>query len=441
MHDTICAISTPIGEAGIGIVRISGGESLKIAKRIFRSKNKLTSHRLIYGKIIDPDSNCIIDEALLCYMKAPKTYTREDVVEINLHSGFAVLSEVLSLVLKEGARLAEPGEFTKRAFLKGRIDLVQAEAVEKIISSKTTLAREISTQQLQGELSLKIRKIRENLLSILSLIEASLDFEEELDRERLFKDIFSIKKELKGFLEGYRTGKFLSNSCIGVIIGRPNVGKSSILNALIGTDRAIVTPIPGTTRDLVSEVINIKGIPLKITDTAGLCDAIDLIEKEGIKRAYKAIENADIVIYVLDGTGIITKDDIAIFEKIKNKSIIFTVNKSDLPKRIDIEVLKKYKKPIVFVSAKRKEVSLLLDEIEKALFSSYDEAHIITSIRHKEAMERSLEHLDRAISSKEDEVVSIELRDSIDAISEILGENITNEDILDRIFSTFCVGK
>ncbi|MEW6102818.1 MAG: tRNA uridine-5-carboxymethylaminomethyl(34) synthesis GTPase MnmE [bacterium] len=441
MDDTICAISTPIGEGGIGIVRISGRYSLKIAKRIFRSKNKLVSHKLVYGKIIDPSSNCIIDEALLVFMKKPKTYTREDIIEINVHSGFAILSEVLSLVLKEGARLAEPGEFTKRAYLSGRIDLIQAEAVEKIISSKTELARKISTRELQGELSLKIRNIRENLISILSLIEASLDFEEELDKERLFKEVFSIKKELKTFVEGYKTGRFLSNSAIGVIIGRPNVGKSSILNAIVGTDRAIVTPIPGTTRDVISEIINIKGIPFKIVDTAGLCDAIDIIEKEGIKRVYKAIESADIVIYVLDATGFITKDDISIFEKIKNKNVIFAINKSDLLQRIKTDILKKYKKPIVSISAKNKQLSSLLDEIEKALFSSYDEAHIITNIRHKEVIERALKHLDRAISSKEDEITSIELRASCDAISEILGEKISNEDILDKIFSTFCIGK
>ncbi len=476
MDDTICAISTPIGEAGIGIVRLSGEKSLSIARRIFKTKKRLTSHRLIYGKIIDPEKNSIIDEVLLCYMKAPKTYTKEDIIEINIHSSFAVLSEVLSLVLKEGARLAQPGEFTKRAFLNGRIDLVQAEAVAKIVSSKTDFARLVSERELDGHLSSKIRDIKENLLMIISELEAGLDFEEELElehpstrsqeeerrdqeseirtpehqqkeghqstKEKIRGGILSVKKELKALLNGYKVGRLL-NSAIGVIVGRPNVGKSSILNGIIGRPAAIVTEIPGTTRDLISEIINISGIPLKIVDTAGLCKTIDLIEKEGVKRALKAIDVADIVIYVLDGSSFITEDDIRILEKIKDKNVIFAINKVDLPQRIEVSFLKKYKKPIVFICAKNKKLSSLLEAIKGILFKSYDESHIITSVRHKDLIERSLKFLDCAIKSWNlgDEIISLELRDSINAIAEILGENIRDEDILDRIFSTFCIGK
>lgn len=443
MNDTIAAISTPIGQGGIGIIRLSGDTSLKIAKKIFKTKKRFLSHRLMYGKIIDPETNSIIDEAFLCYMKKPETYTREDIVEINIHSSFVVLSDVLSLVIKNGARLASPGEFTKRAFLNGRIDLLQAEAVANLVSSKTELARKISTRELIGYLSSKIKKIKESLLSSLSELEASLDFEEEIERERVYNRLISIKKELKALSEGYRVGRYLSNSAIGVIIGKPNVGKSSILNAIVGRDAAIVTPIPGTTRDLISEIINIDGIPLKIVDTAGLCKAIDIIEREGIKRALKAIERADIVICVLDGSSFITKDDIAILEKIKSKNAIFAVNKIDLPQKINLSILEKYKKPIVFISCKKKKLSSLQQAIKNLLFKSYDENHIITNIRHKELIERSFNCLNKAISSwkREDEIVSIELRDSIKAISELLGEGITNDEVLDRIFERFCIGK
>jgi len=443
MNDTICAISTPIGAGGIGIIRLSGAKSLKIAKRIFRTKKRILSHRLIYGKIFDPNTDSLIDEALLCYMKAPKTYTREDVVEINIHSGYAVLSSVVSIIQKEGARLAEPGEFTKRAFLNGRIDLIQAEAVAKIVQSKTELSRSLAAREIDGDLSIKIRNIKENLTLSLSYIEAGLDFEEEIPKEVVKKEISSALKELNSLLAGYKVGRFLSNCAIGVIIGRPNVGKSSILNSIIGSDVAIVTPIPGTTRDLISEIININGILLKIVDTAGLCNPIDLIEKEGVKRALGAIEKADIIIYVLDGSFPITGDDIEFIEKIKDKNVIFAINKNDLPQRINPLILEKYKKPIVSTSSKYKEVSCLLDAIKKLLFSSYDESHIITSIRHKELIEKSILYLDKALGSFNlgDEIVSIELRQAINTIGEILGEKISDEDILDRIFSTFCIGK
>lgn len=443
MNDTIAAISTPIGAGGIGIVRLSGKSSLKIIKEIFLSKKRLSSHRLIYGKIIDPEKHCIIDEAFVCYMKAPKTYTREDVVEINIHSSFPVLSEILSLVIRKGARLAEPGEFTKRAFLNGRIDLVQAEAVCNLVLSKTHLARKIALREIEGDLSLKIKKIKEGIISSLSEIEASLDFEEDIEKEKIYQDLISIKKALKSLVEGYKVGKYLSNCAVGVIIGKPNVGKSSILNALTGKDVSIVTPIPGTTRDLVSEIINIDGIPLKIVDTAGLCKAIDIIEKEGIKRALRAIKLADIVICVFDGSSPISEDDIGILERMKNTKAIFAVNKIDLCQRIEIPILERYKKPIVFVSCKRKILSPLEDAIKNLLFSSYDESHIITNIRHKKLLKTSLNCLNRAISSLtlKDEIVSLELRDAVKALSELLGETITNEDILDKIFSKFCIGK
>ncbi|HAW49800.1 TPA: tRNA uridine-5-carboxymethylaminomethyl(34) synthesis GTPase MnmE [bacterium] len=439
MNDTIAAISTPPGIGGIGIVRISGPKSLKIAKKIFRSKKPIENRKLIYGKIINKDE--VIDEVLLSYHKAPYTYTREDIVEINIHSGLSSLKETLSLVISCGARLAEPGEFTKRAYLSGRIDLSQAEAVSKIVSAKTELARKIAVRELGGSLSLKIKEIREGLLSCLSYIEAGLDFEEELDKEGIYKDTILLKEKLDNLILGYRSGRYLSDCAIGVIVGKPNVGKSSILNALLGTKRAIVTPIPGTTRDLVSEIINIKGIPLKIVDTAGLCFAIDIVEKEGIEMAWAAIETSDIVILVFDGSVSLTDDDLVILEKIKKDNLILCVNKCDLPLAIDISQIKNY--PIVYISAKEGNISPLVSTIEETLFSSFDENNIITSIRHKEAIEKAIFHLERAIHEidKRDEIASIELRASIDSLSGIIGEKITDEDILDKIFFTFCIGK
>ncbi|MBU1262949.1 tRNA uridine-5-carboxymethylaminomethyl(34) synthesis GTPase MnmE [bacterium] len=441
---TIAAISTPIGEGGIGIVRLSGPDSLSIINRISRKKIS-EPYRLIYTHIINPETKETIDEVLISYHKEPHSYTREDIIEINGHSGLVVLREILELVISCGARLASPGEFTKRAYLNGRIDLAQAEAVGALISAKTELARKVALSQLKGELSAKMKQIAEEIFEILTNLSASLDFEEveEIDREVLLCKLVSIKKELDSLVQSSAKGRFLSGYAVGVIVGRPNVGKSSILNGLLGEDRAIVTPIPGTTRDLVSEIINISGVPLKITDTAGLTQAIDIVEKEGVRRAYGAIASADIVIFVIDGSESLSEEVCDMIETIRNETII-CINKIDLPQRIDRERIERLGRKCLFISAKEGDLSELKEVISKALFNGFDEAHLITNLRHKEALKKTALQIDTAITNLreggEEEIIAYDLKGALNSISEITGER-TTEEMLDAIFASFCVGK
>jgi tRNA modification GTPase len=448
MNDTIAAISTPIGEAGIGIVRISGPESLQIAKRIFRGKKGLEPNRLVYGHIVDPEKEEAIDEVLISYHKAPHTYTREDIVEINAHSGIMVLERILQIILSSGARLAEPGEFTKRAYLSGRIDLAQAEAVVSLISARTELARKVALSHLKGELSSEIREIEEEIFSKFTELSADIDFEEvsDIDRDEFIERLGSIKKRVKGLINSFERGRFLSSCAVGVIVGRPNVGKSSILNSLLGEERAIVTPIPGTTRDTISETINISGVPLKIVDTAGLTEAIDIVEKEGIERAERAIQSADIVILVFDGSSKLSEDDLRIIEKIEKCEMIICINKSDLSQKIEIQKIKEClrDRPIVHTCAKENRIDELKNALSLFLSPDLTEAHIVTNVRHREALTLSLSHIERAIKNLslgvEEEIVSYDLRSATDSLSEITGKR-TTEDVLDKIFATFCIGK
>lgn len=442
--DTIVAISTPPGVGGIGIVRLSGPDSLSIINRISRKKIR-QPYRLVYTHIINPETEETIDETLISYHKAPHSYTREDVVEINGHSGLVVLRGILEAVLSCGARLAEPGEFTRRAYLNGRIDLAQAEAVATLISAKTELARKVALSQLKGELSAKIKVIADEIFEILTRVSASLDFEEveEIDREGFLCKLSSLKKELDSLVQSFTKGRFLAGCAVGVIVGRPNVGKSSILNGLLGEDRAIVTPIPGTTRDLVSEIIDVSGIPLKITDTAGLTHAIDIVEKEGVRRAYGAIASADIVIFVIDGSQPLSEEVCAIIEDIKNETII-CINKIDLPQRIDRQGLERLGRKCVFVSAEEENLSELREAISEALFDGFDESHLITNLRHKEALKETALQIDNAIinlrEGGEEEIIAYDLNQALNSISEITGER-TTEEMLDAIFASFCIGK
>jgi tRNA modification GTPase len=442
--ETIVAVSTPPGMGGIGIVRLSGPDSLSIINRI-SSKKISQSHRLVYAYIINPETEEVIDETLVSYHKAPHSYTKEDVVEINGHSGLVILREILEASLSCGARLAEPGEFTKRAYLNGRIDLAQAEAVASLIGAKTELARKVAISQLKGELSAKVKGIDEEIFELWTRVSASLDFEEveEIDREGFLGELSCIKKELDSLVQSFAKGKFLSECAIGVIVGRPNVGKSSILNGLLGEDRVIVTPIPGTTRDLVSEIIDISGLPLKITDTAGLTHAIDIVEKEGVRRAYGAIASADVVIFVLDGSEPISEEVCGIIEGIRNEMII-CINKIDLPQRIDRERIERFGKKSVFVSANMEDLSKLREAISESLFSGFDEAHLITNLRHKEALKETALQIDSAITNLkiggEEEIIAYDLKRAREAISEITGKR-TTEEMLDKIFASFCIGK
>lgn len=474
--DTIAAISTPLGEGGIGIIRVSGKKAIEVVEKIFRlrspkkkSLSSVPSHRLYYGYIVDPQTEEIIDEVLVSIMRAPHSYTTEDVVEINAHGGVIILKRILELILKEGeslgVRLAEPGEFTKRAYLAGRIDLAQAEAVATIIRSQTELAAKNACRQLMGALSEKIERISNCLTEKLAEIEASLDFPEEDIPELQFLDLKSnlkyAKKEISQLLNSANFGQIIDTAAITPIIGKPNVGKSSLFNQLVGKKRAIVTPIPGTTRDTINARVNISEIPFEFIDTAGLREACEIIELEGIKRTNEVLEEANLIIFVLDISQSLQKEDLQIINKIKeikeNNKIIIALNKSDLPQKLDIQIINDilHGVPMVKVSALTGEG---IEELKKCLvnqiiqnsgYSFSSESILVTNLRHielltraKRAIERAEEILSRSkAKTLEIECISLDIREAINYLNEILGKNITSEDILNKIFSQFCIGK
>ncbi len=455
LEDTIAAISTPIGEGGLGIVRISGPRAFSIANKIFSRKvSRLPSHTAHHGYIIDPRSKERIDEVMLSIFKKPRSFTAEDMVEITGHGGVVPLKKILEVCLSTGARLAEPGEFTKRAFLNERIDLAQAEAVVDIIRAKTEMGLKVALHQLDGELSSKIEGLRQELINLSAHLEAAIDFPEE-DVERLKSPQMLLRarkvlKEVRKLLEGAQGGKVLREGIKTVIIGRPNVGKSSLLNALLKEKRAIVTPIPGTTRDIIEEIINIKGIPLKIIDTAGLTTAEGIIEKESINRTRRSLEAADLVLLVMDAATYLSKEDYGIMEDVKDKKVIVVINKTDLPEVIEVNEIRKilHDKRIIKVSATKKTG---LERLEKMIINlvlqggiAPSDRTLVTNIRHKNTLERTKKSLEKMIESIEKdmsaEFISLDLRAALDSLGEITGKTVT-EDILDEIFSQFCIGK
>ena len=453
LDDTIAAISTPVGRSGIGIVRLSGKGALSIAEKVFVASNgkrpsKFPSHTLHYGWIKD------IDEVLLGVMRAPRTYTREDIVEINCHSGIVVLRKILELVLKCGARLATPGEFTKRAYLNGRIDLAQAEAVLDVINSQTQDALKAALGQLQGRLSRKISALRKNLLEILAQIEASIDFSDQdiepKSLQELLKKVKQISRDLKELLDTADKGAILREGITCVICGKPNVGKSSLLNALLKRDRAIVTPIPGTTRDVLEETIDLFGIPLRLVDTAGIIQARDLVEKEAVKRSRKALKEADFAFLVLDASQRLTSEDFAISRYISQKPIFVVLNKQDLPAKITLDEAREF-----LPGRKALNVSALrgtgLNRLEKEATDFIWQGKVgsnanilVTNMRHRQALKKAKGALRRAIKALKInqgvELIALEIKEARDTLGEIIGE-ISCEDILERIFSQFCIGK
>ncbi|GAB6184262.1 tRNA uridine-5-carboxymethylaminomethyl(34) synthesis GTPase MnmE [Thermodesulfovibrio hydrogeniphilus] len=454
--DTIAAISTPLGEGGIGIIRISGPDAISIADRIFQSPkginlHNVKSHTIHYGFIIDLETNERIDEVLVSVMRAPNTYTKEDVVEINCHGGFIILKRILNIVIKQGARLAEPGEFTKRAFLRGRIDLSQAESVIDLIRAKTDEAQKIALEHLSGKLSQKINSLRDSLTRICAHVEAYIDFPEEdidgLTEREIEDEIARIADEIKGLIEGYEEGKIYREGLTTAIVGKPNVGKSSLLNALLMKDRAIVTEIPGTTRDIIEEYVNIKGIPLKIIDTAGIRQAYDLVEAEGIKRTLKAIEDAELVLLVLDSSREIDSLDMEIIQKVKDKKVIVILNKKDIRSKEFTLPEELKNKPMVEMSALTGEG---IDELKELIFNTSisnkyrQEGLVVTKLRHKIALEKAFEALQSALKSfinKEPlEITAMFLREALSFLGQIVGI-VTTEEILNLIFSEFCIGK
>ena len=462
IQDTIAAIATPVGIGGIGIIKISGSRARKIAEKIFRRKKNSKSHglkpyRLILGEIIDPASHEVIDEVLITYMPGPESYTREDVVEIQCHSGYLVLEKILKLVLsQEGVRMAEPGEFTRRAYLNGRIDLTQVEAISDLIHARTNSALNQATSQLKGTLSEKIFEIKRKIINLLTHIESAIDFPEEDIEFFSFEEIRwrlnELKDELKTLLSTYEEGKLFREGIKMAIIGRPNVGKSSLLNALLGEERAIVSHLPGTTRDIIAESVNINGIPLNIIDTAGipLYPPTNPIEKKGTNLTRAKASQANLVLFVLDRSSPFTENDMAIFSEFQEKRIIIVLNKTDLPAELDPSSLPSslQKKQIVSVSAKYNQG---IEELKKVIYDSIIRGEKITSspvfinrLRHKLSLEKTIDGIEEAIKSLDEgmsiEFIALDLRRSLDYLGEIVGET-TTEEIIDQIFSEFCIGK
>ncbi len=442
MADTICAISTPIGIGGIAIIRVSGEDSVDIVKKIFKFPEKVESHRIYYGHIIY--ENEIIDEVLVTVMLAPKSYTRENVVEINCHGGYIVAKKILEILLKIGARLAEPGEFTKRAFLNGRIDLIQAEAVVNVINSKSEVALKIFEKQLKGETRKRIEDLKENFIEISSYLESYIDFDEDVEDIDLNKIKVQLKKIYEKIVEIIDNYKKVKNFIEGVnivIAGAPNSGKSSLLNYFLKTNRAIISEIPGTTRDTIEEEIFLKNFPVKLIDTAGIRETEDIIEKEGVKRTFDKLEDADIVIYLYDIEKGLDDYEVDLIKKLKNeKKIIVCANKIDKVENINIS------KDILPISVKKNiNLNILEDKIVKLLEdnSLTDDSLLITNIRQKKIFENIKNILERVLNNFQNyyiDMLAVEIREILNEIGKLTGE-ITTEDILDNIFSQFCIGK
>ena len=459
--ETIAAISTAIGNGGIGIIRMSGKESFKILEKIFKNSkgekldlNKIKGYTIQYGTIVDSKTNEKIDEVLVSFFKNPKSYTREDMCEINSHGGMIIEKQILEQCLKNGAILAEPGEFTKRAFLNGRIDLSQAESIMDLINSKTEKESKASINQLQGDLSNKINEIRHDLLDIMADIEASIDYPEydieEVTNSKALGILENTKNKLESLKDTFRSGKILKEGIKTAIIGKPNAGKSSLLNKILKEERAIVSEIEGTTRDTIEEFITIKGIPLKIIDTAGIRKTSDKIEEIGVKKALDIAKDAELVLVILDNSKDLTEEDKEILKLAESKNSIILLNKVDLKENNleNSEELKKLDKKIIKISAKNGNgIEELYNEIEN-MFQiknlETDGEIIITNIRHKNQIEYAINNIDEAMNAVKSnlpiDIISISIKQTLEDLGKITGENVS-EDIINEIFSKFCLGK
>jgi tRNA modification GTPase len=459
LNDTIVAISTPLASAGIGIIRISGVDAIAITKEIFKPKkdidyHSLMSHTLHYGHITDRQFNRTLDEVLVSFMIAPHTYTREDVVEINAHGGLIVMQSILSLVLRHGARIAEPGEFTKRAFLNGRIDLSQAEAVMDIIHAKTELALNASVKQLSGSIKLEVESIKEEVIQLIAHIEASIDYPEydieELEFEIVKKQCNELSKRVLKLVTSYDHGKIIREGIKTAIVGRPNVGKSSLLNALLKEQRAIVTEIPGTTRDTLEEYMNIHGIPLKLIDTAGIRNTDEPVEKIGVSRSKGLIQEADLILFVINSAEPLTTEDDIIMDLIKDKKVIILMNKSDLNMQVKKEHLKEHlcDCTIIETSATRFQgLDRLENEIKQQFMLgniSMDNEIVIHNARHKQSLDKAYQSLLQVIDSIDngmpEDCWAIDMHNTYEQLSEVTGDHVT-DDVISQIFSQFCLGK
>jgi len=458
IESTIAAIATAPGEAGIGIVRISGEKSLYILGRIFKPKrnidiDKIPSRTVVYGHAIDSKGK-ILDEVLVIIMRKPYSYTTEDVVEVHCHGGIVPVRRIMEEVLKNGAEVAEPGEFTKRAFLNGRIDLAQAEAVIDVITSKTETGLNAALNQLEGELSKAIKAIMELLISMLAHIEASIDFPEHDVEDVTLGNIkgmlLDARSKAASLIESFDEGKIVRDGLRTAIIGRPNVGKSSLLNVLLKENRAIVTEVPGTTRDIIEEYLNIGGVLIRLIDTAGIRETEDIVERIGVERTKEAINSSDLVILVLDASSPLLREDEEIIELVRDKRVIAVLNKVDLGTRADVDrIIALFgQENVLSMSVKeRLGIDKLEERIKALVFHgklSISKNNMVTSIRHKNLLDRALENIDRALASIEEDIpvdlISVDIREAWSNLGSITGDTV-EEDIMNEIFSKFCIGK
>ena len=458
--DTIAAISTPMGEGAIAIVRMSGPEALAIADKVYKGPrgkrlSSVDSHTINYGHIVDPETEKVVEEVMVSVLKAPKTFTREDIVEINCHGGIVTVNQVLQLVLREGARLAEPGEFTKRAFLNGRIDLSQAEAVMDLIRAKTDRAMNVAMNQMEGRLSSLIKRLRAEILETLAHVEVNIDYPEyddveEMTHKMLIEKATKVKKEIEALLTTSEQGKILREGISTVIIGRPNVGKSSLLNSLVHETKAIVTDIPGTTRDVIEEYVNVRGVPLRLVDTAGIRETEDIVERIGVERSRQVLKEADLILLVLNYSESLSDEDIKLFEATKGMDIIVIVNKTDLEQKLDLDRVRELagNQPVVTTSLLKEEG---IDELEEAIQSLFFTGAIesgdltyVSNTRHISLLHEAKRAITDALEGIENDVpidmVQIDLTRCWEVLGEIIGDAV-HESLIDQLFSQFCLGK
>ncbi|MFD3450509.1 tRNA uridine-5-carboxymethylaminomethyl(34) synthesis GTPase MnmE [Microbacteriaceae bacterium 4G12] len=455
--DTIAAISTALGEGAIAIVRVSGEDAVEKVNCIFKGKDltQVPSHTIQYGHIVDPDTNRVVEEVMVSIMRAPRTFTREDIVEVNCHGGLVSVNKVLQLILAQGVCLAEPGEFTKRAFLNGRIDLSQAEAVMDLIRAKTDRAMNVAINQMEGRLSKLIQRLRQELLETLAHVEVNIDYPEYDDVEEMTHSILiekatQVRDEIRKLLETSKQGKILREGIATVIIGRPNVGKSSLLNSLVQEKKAIVTDIAGTTRDVIEEYVNVRGVPLRLIDTAGIRQTEDIVEKIGVERSKQMMGKADLVLLVLNYNEQLTKEDEELFQAVQGKDVIVIVNKTDLPKQIDLNRVKELAghAPIIATALIEEQG---VDELEQAIASLFFEGSIeasdmtyVSNARHIGLLTQAEKTIAEAIEAIHGgmpiDMVQIDLTRTWEILGEITGDTV-HESLIDQLFSQFCLGK
>ncbi|WP_191559833.1 tRNA uridine-5-carboxymethylaminomethyl(34) synthesis GTPase MnmE [Metabacillus idriensis] len=458
--DTIAAISTPMGEGAIAIVRLSGDDAITIANKLYAGPSgkqliNVPTHTIHYGNIADPDTGHIVEEVMVSVLKGPKTFTREDIVEINCHGGIVSVNRVLQLALNHGARLAEPGEFTKRAFINGRIDLSQAEAVMDLIRAKTDRAMNVALGQMEGRLSKLIQRLRQEILETLAHVEVNIDYPEyddveEMTHSMLVEKATFVRNEIDKLLQTSQQGKILREGLSTVIVGRPNVGKSSLLNSLIHENKAIVTDIPGTTRDVIEEYVNVRGVPLRLVDTAGIRETEDIVEKIGVEKSRQVLKKADLILLVLNYSEELSKEDELLFEAIRGMDVIVIVNKTDLQQKMDMSRVKELANgsPVVTTSLLEEQG---IDELEESISSLFFEGSVgasdltyVSNTRHiallsqaKRTIEDALEAIDMGVPI---DIIQIDLTRTWELLGEIIGDAV-HESLIDQLFSQFCLGK